>query len=163
MERLRAVMLGMAFAVALGAGPAPARDPAFGHWLVESGRAIVEIYDCGGEACGRIAWMAEPTHPDGRPKRDVHNPDPDARDRALCGMRLIRGLEAEEEGAWEDGQIYDSRRGRTFGVRIEAEAPDRLEVRGFLGLPALGRSQVWTRVPGDRGGCLLLRRASAGG
>jgi len=30
-------------------------------------------------------------------------------------------------------------------VEIDVDAPDRLEVRGFLGISLLGRTQVWTR------------------
>lgn len=130
-------------------------DPVFGHWLVEDGKAIIELIPCGGEACGRIAWLARPRDAAGRPKTDERNPDPDARARPLCGLMLIEGLERDARGEWSGGHIYSSRDGRSFGLEVmsSAGAPRELWVRGYVGLPILGRSQRWTRVSGDRGGC----------
>ena len=141
------------FALAWATGAAAATDPAFGYWLVENRRAIIELHPCGPMACGRIVWLAEPFDANGDPKTDMNNPDPAMRHRTLCGLPLIRGLAADAPGAWQDGEIYNSQDGRSYSVKISRGSDDRLEVRGFLGISLLGRSQHWTRVAGDRGGC----------
>ena len=146
----------MAAALALAAPERASADPAFGFWLVENRRAIVEIHACGEAACGRLAWLMEPHEADGRPKTDMNNPDPALRSRTLCGLPLIRGLAREEPGAWAGGEIYNARDGSVYGVRLGLEAADRLEVRGFLGISLFGRSQIWSRAGGDRGGCTRL-------
>jgi uncharacterized protein (DUF2147 family) len=141
------------------AGPAAAAtDPVFGRWLVESGEAVVEIAPCGAEACGSLVWLRNAFDGDGAPKRDANNPDASARTRPLCGMRLISGLERAAEGAWEDGQIYSARDGRTYGFEIRPDGPDRLSVRGYLGISLLGGSQTWVREGGARGNCTGIGR-----
>jgi len=132
-----------------------AADPAFGHWLTENKRAIVEISPCDAGsplACGRIVWSIAPHHPDGRLKTDAQNPDPALRNRPICGLPLISGLEAAGTGAWRNGTIYNARDGSAYAVQIEAEG-DALAVRGYLGLPLFGQTQTWTREPGPREGC----------
>ncbi len=157
-ETAHRVAAGLALALALPATAGATTDPAFGYWLVENRRAIIEIHSCGPMACGRIVWLAEPFDANGEPKTDINNPDPAMRHRMLCGLPLIEGLEAEGPGAWEDGEIYNSRDGAKYNVRVSRHADDRLEVRGFLGISLLGKSQYWTRVGGDRGGCSRIDR-----
>lgn len=149
--------LGLSLALA---GPAAAAtDPVFGRWLVEGGEAVVEIEPCGAaQACGRLVWLQNAWDANGAPKRDANNPDPAARSRPLCGLPLITGLQRGEDGAWEDGRIYSARDGRTFGVEIAPDGPDRLHVRGYLGISLLGGSQTWTREGGRRGNCTSLSK-----
>ena len=142
----------------LAATPAAA-DPAFGRWLVENGKAVIELHPCGAQACGTIVWLDAPWDDRGVSKRDAKNPDPKARMRHLCGLRLVTGLKRGGNGAWEDGEIYSTRDGKTFGLKVEPDGPARLTVRGYVGLSILGRSQTWTRDDGRRGTCTTLDRA----
>lgn len=144
-------------AAILAAGLAEA-DPAFGYWRVENGRAIIEVHPCGRMACGRIAWLSAPFNPDGSAKTDMNNPDPMRRHRTLCGLPLISGLDPDGPGAWVDGEIYNARDGSVYSVKVTLDGPETLEVRGFLGISLLGRSQIWRREGGDRGGCSRLDR-----
>ena len=147
----------LALLALLAAGPALAgTDPVFGRWLVEDGRAVIEIEPCGAEACGRLVWMQNPGEPDGSPKRDAMNPDPSQRSRPLCGMRLVTGLRPEGDGTWKDGRIYSARDGRTYGFEIAPDGPDRLAARGYLGLSILGSSQTWVRAGARHGSCTTL-------
>ena len=51
---------------------------------------------------------------------------------------------------YEGGTIMDPRDGTVYGSTMQL-SPDgkKLEVRGFLGLEFLGRSQMWNRLPDD--------------
>ncbi len=132
---------------------AAADDPAFGLWLVESGDAIIRIGPCGDRACGEIAWLRRPSDADGALLRDVRNPDPALRDRPLCGLPLLSGFRREAHGAWRDGEIYNGRNGKTYSAQFTFQDDGTLKLRGYVGLPILGASQVWTRAGDDRGGC----------
>lgn len=145
-------------ALALAGPAAAASDPVFGRWLVEGGEAVVEIEPCGAEACGRLVWLKSPWDADGSPKRDANNPEPAQRTRPLCGLPLITGLEPAGDGAWEDGEIYSARDGRTYGVEIAPAGEGRLNVRGYVGISLLGGSQTWTRDGGRRGNCTTISR-----
>ena len=56
--------------------------------------------------------------------------------------------------ALETGRIVFTD-GATYSAEIRAVSASELEVRGYLGVPVLGKSQIWTRVGDDRGGCAL--------
>lgn len=131
-------------------------DPVFGRWLVENSEAVIEIAPCGGAACGRVVWLQTPWAADGKPKRDVENPDRSARDRPLCGLPLISGLKPAGDGSWQDGEIYSARDGRTYGFEIRPDGPNRLDVRGYIGISLLGGSQSWVRDNGLRGSCTAI-------
>ncbi|MEM0923390.1 MAG: DUF2147 domain-containing protein [Pseudomonadota bacterium] len=141
---------------ALGSSAVPAEgisDPAFGLWLTENERAIIEISSCSGRACGRIVWMDQPRHIDGSPKTDENNPDAALQSRTICGIPLVGDFKREQPGIWTDGYVYNPKDGQRYAAKITAVSPDKLEMRGFVLVPAFGSSQTWTRVESTRGGC----------
>lgn len=140
--------------VALHAGGSRASgDPVFGFWLIENQRAVIEIVPCGEEACGKTVWLQEPLNRDGQPKTDSNNTDEKLRGRMLCGIELIGNFQRVKPGAWSGGYIYSPRNGQTYSASMELNDNDKLELRGYLLLPLLGQTQIWTREAGDRGGC----------
>lgn len=130
-------------------------DPAYGYWLTENRKAIVRISPCGAATCGRMVWVESAVDDAGRPKRDWKNTDVVKRQRTICGIELVGGLSRADDGAWQDGWLYNPRDGATYSAEIRAVSQSELEVRGYLGISVLGKSQIWTRVSDDRGGCAL--------
>lgn len=149
---MRSILAGLLAVVAAGPGLA-ADDPAFGLWLSENGRAIIEIGPCADRACGKIVWMAEPLTPEGKPKTDRNNDDPALQARPICGLPLVGDFVAGGPGAWNDGFIYDPESGDTYTAFLAAQPDGTLKVRGYVGVPLLGKSQIWTRAADTRGGC----------
>lgn len=123
-----------------------------GLWLTGKGKAGVELFACGQELCGRIAWLADPTDADGGPKLDRLNPDPALRGRPWCGMTVITGLEPAGDEAWQGGRFYYPKHGRDYGLKLARDG-DRLEVRAYAGLELLGRTEHWTRAGAALPGC----------
>lgn len=137
------------FGAAADAAPAGEPDhPLFGHWLSGKKKLIVEFYPCGGEVCGRIAWLAKP-YKDGELRRDKHNPDPALRHRPFCGIEVIRGLEPDGDGVWNGGKVYDPKRGETYSLEVTQTGADELELRAYIGLKIFGKSETWTRPDPD--------------
>ena len=122
-----------------------------GYWLTENGKAIVQFAPCGGETCGKMVWISKPRDASGKLKLDVKNSDNAKRTRPLCGLTLVGGLKDSDAG--QNGWIYNPRDGSTYSVNVEALSAKQLKVRGYVGVKLFGSSQVWTRVPSDRGGC----------
>jgi uncharacterized protein (DUF2147 family) len=67
----------------------------------------------------------------------------------VLGMALIKGMKRKGM-KYEDGTIMDPRDGSVYRALMEV-SPDgkRMEVRGYLGIALLGRSQTWNRLPDD--------------
>lgn len=125
--------------------PALAAEPPYGHWLTEKKGVIVDLYECGDAVCGRTVWLKKMTFKDGRPRLDAKNPDPSLRGRHWCGIEVISGVAPAGAGRWKGGVIYDPKTGETFDFDIERNGAE-LKVRGYLGVPLLGKSETWTRA-----------------
>lgn len=119
-----------------------------GVWYTDGKASKVKIYECGDDQyCGEIIWTQN--HANGNPKKkDTENPDPDKRDRTIIGLDLLKGLEynASEE-TWEGGTIYDPRKGKEYNCYVALEKPDKLKVRGYVGMSWMGRTTHWSRIP----------------
>lgn len=85
----------------------------------------------------------------------VANTDPlctlctdDRKGQPKIGMEIIRGgLQAPGKAVWEGGKILDPENGKIYSLRLSpSEGGQKLEVRGFIGTPLLGRSQTWIRI-----------------
>lgn len=149
---LAAALRGLFTAVVFAAFAAPAHavDPATdptGLWLTEKKGVVVDLYECDGALCGRTVWLKKMTFKNGEPRLDAKNPDPALRDRHWCGIEVITGVKPKGDGAWRGGKVYDPKTGERFDFDIEATKTG-LKVRGYLGLPLLGKSERWTRADG---------------
>jgi uncharacterized protein (DUF2147 family) len=123
---------------------AQSADPLVGRWLTEPRDGIIEITRSIGDSyVGRIIGGNAPH------RLDRNNPDPARRQLRLLGQTILEGMRGDGAGNWSGGTIYDPDSGRIYKCRIELLDHDRLKVRGFLGLPLLGRSQVWSRYLGS--------------
>jgi uncharacterized protein (DUF2147 family) len=116
-----------------------------GLWYAEGGAAKVEISRCDEAVCGRVVWLRSPFDEHGCPLRDRYNPDESLRARPVLGVEILRDLRADGAGGWTDGSIYDPATGHTYRARARLEG-DRLQLRGYLGIPLLGRTTSWFRV-----------------
>lgn len=153
---MRRALASLAAALAVAGAAGGATDPIFGRWVVEDGKAVIELAPCGDEACGRLVWLQSPWDSRGAPKRDENNPDPSLRHRPLCGLRLVTGLERADDGSWQGGEIYSTRDGRSYGIKITPDGDGRLAVRGYLGISLLGKTQSWTRDSIRRANCTMM-------
>jgi uncharacterized protein (DUF2147 family) len=125
------------FAAAASGAPAAAKkDPIAGLWKTEQGEAIVEMYGCGAEICGRFRWIRDDAR--GRGLRGMH--------RSLCRMQFIGGFKNHGGGHYDGGWIYDPDDGSTYDADMTLTDAGSLDLHGYLLLPFLGESRTWTRV-----------------
>jgi uncharacterized protein (DUF2147 family) len=45
-----------------------------------------------------------------------------------------------------DGEIYDPVHGKTYKCKMWFENDKTLRVRGYIGVPALGRTMTWKKI-----------------
>ncbi len=108
----------------------------------------VKIYkDNSGTYSGRIIWVKTPTFKDGTPKRDIKNPDPAKRNTPGDQIPLIFHFRYDaKKNQWVDGEIYDPVHGKTYKCKMWFENDNTLRVRGYIGVPALGRTMTWKKL-----------------
>lgn len=137
-----------------GPGKAAAPPPSpIGIWYDDTGQGAVEILQCGDRLCGRIFWLKDPVSKSGQPLTDALNPDARQRQRPICGLQIIGDLKLQPNGAWDTGWIYDPKEGKSYDVEIALRAPDRLQVKGYLGVKFLSETFIWQRAPADLPRC----------
>ncbi len=125
------------------AGSASADSRVIGTWLTEPGDGLVRIEATDTSIRGIIAGAPPGTRSDPDAK-DVNNPDPALRDQPLIGLTILGDYTAQKK-RWVDGWIYDPDNGKRYKSRLRLKDANTLEVRGYIGTPMLGRSQIWTR------------------
>ncbi len=74
----------------------------------------------------------------------------DRKNKPKLGLTIIRHAKLEGqnmEGPWTGGEILDPNNGKTYKLKLTViEAGKKMEVRGYIGAPILGRTQVWQRM-----------------
>ena len=115
-----------------------------GTWLTASGKAKVQIYKDGDFYNGKIVWLKEPVHEDGKFKVDKNNSDKTKRDVPLLGLKLLKNFKFKD-GEWSEGFIYDPENGKTYSCFIKYR-DGKLDLRGYLGISLIGRTQTWFKV-----------------
>lgn len=132
---------------ASGSGSDKAGTPV-GLWLTQEGDAHVRVSSCGQGLCGQIVWLSEPNDERGKPKLDDKNPDPALRDRAVIGLKILDGFhpDPEDPSRWVDGSIYDPKSGNSYSANITVNQDGSLYLRGYVGIPLLGRTAVWQPI-----------------
>lgn len=123
-----------------------AADAIVGVWETGSGKARVKITKTNTFYYGRIVWLREPNNEEGKPKVDKNNPDEAQRQSPLLGLRMLKGFENKGPNLWEDGTIYDPESGSTYSCKITLDDENTMNIRGFIGVSALGKTDVWKRV-----------------
>ena len=107
-------------------------------------KSYVRIVEQGGVLVGRIERLINP------PKADpVCEACTDARKgQPIVGMTIIEGVKkSADEPVWDSGSILDPNNGKTYKVRLTPKDGGKaLDVRGYIGMPMLGRTQTWQRA-----------------
>jgi uncharacterized protein (DUF2147 family) len=121
-------------------------DQLIGLWEPSNGKARVKVEKIGSKYYGKIVWLREPIDPQTKqPKVDKNNPDESMRSVPLKGYRMLKDF-VFTSGEWTDGTIYDPESGSTYSCVIKAKDENTLDIRGYVGVKALGRTDVWKRV-----------------
>jgi len=118
-----------------------------GKWMTvddETGveKSIVEISQQDGVISGKVVKIFNENDPNPiciKCKGEKAN-------KPITGMEILWGVKQKGD-YWSGGKILDPAKGKTYKVKLELEEKGKvLKVRGYIGTPALGRTQKWHRV-----------------
>ncbi len=107
-------------------------------------KSLVRITEAGGTLTGKIEKLLDPSKQDAK----CDKCSDERKGQAVLGMTIIIGVKTGADAAlWEGGEILDPNNGKSYKVRIKpVDGGKKLEVRGYIGSPLLGRTQTWIRV-----------------
>jgi uncharacterized protein (DUF2147 family) len=122
-------------------------DDILGVWLTGEGNGHVEIYRNGSKYQGKIVWLKEPIDPNtGKARTDIKHPDKENHNRPVLGLVNLWGFVHKGKNEYENGKIYDPKNGKEYKCVMTLKDKDHLDVRGYVGISMIGRTDRWTRV-----------------
>lgn len=109
-------------------------------------KSLVRISENGGVLSGRIEKLLDP---EAKADGVCDKCSDDRKGQPIVGLNIIRNVKAnaDDTSVWDGGEILDPNNGKVYRVRLKpVDGGKKLEVRGYIGAPLLGRTQVWQRV-----------------
>ncbi|MBN9282988.1 MULTISPECIES: DUF2147 domain-containing protein [Flavobacterium] len=142
---MRKQFLTVLFVAFLGLFSAQAQS-VVGKWKTvddETGEAksIVEITESGGKIYGKVVEILNPAKKNAKCK-DCSGED---KDKPILGLTIIKGLK-KSGNEYTDGKILDPNKGKLYKCTVKLDGSDKLDVRGYVGISLIGRTQTWSRV-----------------
>ena len=132
-----------------GNAHAQATDPAIGVWKTIDDKtnepsSLIKIDEVNGKLEGTIIKTFP--KPNEKPLVYCTLCKDDRKDKPILGMKIMTDLRRDKPGVWIDGKILDPEEGEIYRVKIATEDGKKMDVRGYIGVPLLGRTQVWYKA-----------------
>jgi uncharacterized protein (DUF2147 family) len=106
-------------------------------------RSIIRIADQNGELQGVVEKLFD--QPGDDPSHLCKECKGERKDKPIIGMTILWGLK-QDGNSWTGGEILDPHNGKVYRCKLTPSADGKtLDVRGFIGVSFIGRSQTWLR------------------
>ncbi len=106
-------------------------------------KSVIEIYEKSGKIYGKVIEIMDAD----KRKNLCTNCNGEDKNKPILGMVIIKGL-TKDGDEYNSGKIIDPVNGKAYKCFITLDGKDKLNVRGYVGISLLGRTQSWTRVKG---------------
>jgi uncharacterized protein (DUF2147 family) len=143
---LRSLLI--AFALVLATAAYAANDTPVGTWTqvddaTGKPKSIIEITE---QPDGSLQGVVKQVlFSDQGPHPVCDKCEGERRNQPVEGMVIMWGVKKDGD-QWQGGQILDPNNGKTYKVKLSLkEDGQKLDVRGYIGMPMLGRTQTWIR------------------
>jgi uncharacterized protein (DUF2147 family) len=103
-------------------------------------RAMVRLELTGNTLNGRIVEV----FPQPGDTGICHNCPGALKNQPVLGLPFLRDLSDHGNGVWSGGTILDPKTGKLYRAKITVEG-NKLYVRAYIGISAIGRTQTWIR------------------
>jgi uncharacterized protein (DUF2147 family) len=106
-------------------------------------KALIRITESDGALTGKIEKLFRAPDEDQNPK--CEKCEGALKDQPVIGMTILSGLKKDGD-EYNGGQILDPANGKLYKSKLSVtEDGKKLNVRGYIGMPMLGRTQTWVR------------------
>jgi uncharacterized protein (DUF2147 family) len=118
----------------------------FGKWNStneETGNidSIIEVYEKDGKAFAKVIEIKGST----RKNAVCEKCEDENKNKPILGLNILTGLQKNED-EWSGGNILDPRNGRIYNCYIKLIKPNKLKIRGYIGLALFGKTAYWERA-----------------
>ena len=128
---------------------AQAADSPVGRWkTIDDGtgkpKSVVQIEQAAnGTLSGKVVEILQSNH---GPNPTCDKCDGALKGKPIKGMTILWGLKPDGTAVWGGGSVLDPAKGKTYKAKITlTEGGKKLQMRGYVGIEALGRTQTWVR------------------
>ncbi|MCE4514027.1 DUF2147 domain-containing protein [Xanthomonas hortorum pv. vitians] len=128
---------------------AQAADSPVGRWKTiddETGKpkSVVQIEQTGnGTLSGKVVDILQS---DKGPNPLCDKCDGAQEGKPIKGMTILWGLKPDGTAVWSGGSVLDPAKGKTYKAKVTlTDGGKKLQMRGYVGIEALGRTQTWIR------------------
>jgi len=141
------LMLAILMMTLAGVALADASSPA-GVWKsiddkTKKERSIIRITEVNGEFKGVVEQIFD--RPGDDPAHLCKECKGERKDKPIIGMTILWGLKKDGD-IWAGGEILDPHNGKIYRCKMTLSDDGKsLNVRGFIGISLIGRSQIWWR------------------
>ena len=132
----------------MGCAYAQSIDPIFGVWKTIDEKtnqpsSLIRLEERNGELIGIVTELIP--SPGETLVTHCNLCKDERKGKPIIGMTIMKGLKKSSPGVWSGGEILDPEDGEIYKVKITMINDKSLEVRGYIGIPLLGRTQTWIR------------------
>ncbi|MEA9793794.1 DUF2147 domain-containing protein [Xanthomonas campestris pv. raphani] len=128
---------------------AQAADSPVGRWKTiddETGKpkSVVQIEQAAnGTLSGKVVEILQSNH---GPNPTCDKCDGALKGKPIKGMTILWGLKPDGTAVWGGGSVLDPAKGKTYKAKVTlTDSGRKLQMRGYVGIEALGRTQTWIR------------------
>lgn len=123
-------------------------DPVIGTWKTiddKTGQAksLVKIDIVNGELQGTVIQTFP--NPSETPITHCTLCSDARKNQPIIGMKIMSGLKQDKTGYWSGGEILDPKEGKIYKVKLSTDDGKKLDVRGYIGIALIGRTQTWQK------------------
>ena len=109
-------------------------------------KSLVRIVEANGVYTGKVEKIVDPDSPKDAVCKECSD---ERKDKPIVGMTIVRNVKAsaDDKAVFEGGDILDPNNGKVYKSKMKLiDGGSKLEVRGFIGISLLGRTQTWVRA-----------------
>lgn len=114
-------------------------DAIIGQWLDKEGESLIRIYKQDNKFFADLIWVKVETKLKGKP-----NLKPGPVNEKITFLRDF--VFDADDNEWNSGRILDVEGGSEYKGRLKLISKDKLEMRGWVGLPMFGETFEWRRA-----------------
>jgi len=117
----------------------------FGNWLSKNKDgtfdSVIKVYKKDGKVVAKIIEIKDTS----RQNAVCELCEGKNKNKPILGLNILTGLEKQDD-QWSGGTILDPRNGKVYQCYIELVKPNKLKLRGYIGISLFGKTAYWERA-----------------